>query len=288
MNELQRLRIGHYCSNEGKLDFGILKKDFSQDCYNELQGYSKVIFDLQPIAMLFEAVQINFNELNVEITKGISITKITNPGKGMVFEYLTLMSKLSVKITNFITSANSFLSNSETLLKKTSEHVKWNEYRNNLHKNSFSYRFVYELRNYSQHYSLPISSLNVSVDKTIDQTTLLVNMKRDELLSCGYKWGKHKKDIEGCDAVFDLYPHLNEYMKIIEKLFSKYIEVRNIQLRECIAYFEKLNIVFQFPEHTVPVIFVGETEHNKPVPEQHETIPFENLNWLLSICKKAL
>lgn len=290
MNNEQRLRIGYYRSsdlNDGKIDFGILNADFSLDSYRELYRNSKVILDLQPIAILFEAVQINFNELNSSFNIGINFTKNMKPGKGVVFQYLSLMSDLSVKITNFITSANTFLVNSECNLKKTSEHFEWNEYRNNLHKSSFSYRFTYELRNYSQHHSLPISSLNVNQDKTKDKITLLVNMKRDELLSCGYKWGKIKNDIQSCDEVFDLYPHLNKYMKIIEELFSKYIDVKSAKLQETIIYFAKLNSTFKFPEKSVPVVFVGEAENDKPVPKHHEMIPFENLDWLLSICNKV-
>lgn len=287
VNNLQRLRIGYSVFKEGgKCDFGILKNDFSRDSYNELQSYSKIIYDLQPIALLFDAVRINFNDLNADINKEITIINTVELGKEIVFKNLVLMSKLLVRITNFITSANSFLTHTELILKKISEDDGWNNFRNDLHKNSFSYRFVYELRNYSQHHSLPISSLNINVDIPTGNAKLIVKMKRDELLNSGYKWGKYKKDLESCNEEFDLYPHLVDYMKIIEKLLFKCTEVKKIQIQECVDYFNRLNSAFNFPSNSVPVVFIGESEGNNVVPANNQPIPFDNLDWLMSTLKK--
>ncbi|WP_163134222.1 hypothetical protein [Agarivorans sp. Alg241-V36] len=287
MEDTQRYRVGHYSKGyQGKVDVAIHQDDFPAACYEELQKETKVIFDLQPILMMYGAAKDNFEEFLGSIAECVSFWRDAMPQKGLAYNQLNHLVLISQRINNFLSSASAFLTSAEIKLGKvfgvdSLEVNEWNRYRRNLHKNSFSYRFLYELRNYSQHNNLPISSLSVNAEKMSGDINLSVNVYRDEILDSGFKWKKLRPEIEQKNVSFDLFPFIKEYMLLIDELMDKYFEANSEVIDCCSLYLNILSQRFRFPKNAVPVIYKGDTPYGLPVPEDFEQIPIEQFTWIL-------
>ncbi len=291
MPSLIRKRIGYYKQQEaGTINTNILEKDFSEESYAEYKQYIKIVFELQPIIILHEATLRNYSELEASILN--SEQKLKDKVLKNGAEYLLVTEGVTIiqRVNNFLASASSFLSVSDVKLNKcygkgSNEEKTWNQYRKIIHKDSFAYQFIYELRNYAQHYELPISTLKVkgnnltTNDKDINTD---ISISRDALLTSGFGWKKLVKDeLLKQDESFNLSPLLKEYMTIIHRLLDKYLEVNKPRFKEGVDYVTTLRNVLQIPKGTTLVIFLGDTETDKPVPENLELIPIELLHWIL-------
>lgn len=138
-------------------------------------------------------------------------------------------------ILNFLSSVRTFLDHSETNFKKrygieSTKYKKFKDACSDVYDNSFSYRFLYKLRNYAQHCGMPVGSLNLN-SKVINQKTsetsesieLLFN--RDDLLQNYDSWGaKLSEELRQLPQKFVINPHMNEVMKSIEHINILLIE----------------------------------------------------------------
>jgi len=286
-----RKRIGYYKQQEaGAIDVNISEKDFSDESYVEYKQCIKIVFELQPIIMLHEATLRNYSELEASILSSEQKFKDKTLKNGSQYLLVTEGVTIIQRINNFLASASSFLSVSEVKLEKcygkgSNEEKTWNQFRNEMHKDSFAYQFIYDLRNFSQHYQLPISTLkikgsNLTTDDKDINTEIFIS--RDALLNSGFSWKKSVEDeLEKQDESFDLSPLLREYMTIIHRLLDKYLEVNKTRFKEGVEYVTTLRNTLKIPNDTTPVIFLGDTATDKPVPEHTEQIPVELLHWIL-------
>lgn len=286
----EKRRIGYFSKREnGTIDTAILNKDFNDEYCRELDQYTEVIFKLKSILLSYEAIELNYREISYlieEYDRHFSTVKVIDAIKDNFL--LDFFAKANQKITNLLSSATSFLSCSEVRLKEefneeSEEFHEWNKHRRDLHKQSFEYRFLYELRNYSQHYNLPVDSIEVKLNNitTGERSTLnLIAINRDILLSSGYNWKALKKDIERLDEKIDIMPVVDEYMSSLRKITYKYISIYRTDIQECHRYIAVLRRVFALPENSTPVIYIGETREGQPVPTLIEIIPTLQFDWI--------
>lgn len=89
---------------------------------------------------------------------------------------------------------------------------------------SFSYRFLYKLRNFVQHCGLPVGRMTIKARtpeegaQSISQS-LDIEFDRDLLLGTFDSWGgKVKADLKAMPVSFPIRPHIEEMMALIEKL----------------------------------------------------------------------
>ncbi len=78
-------------------------------------------------------------------------------------------------VDNYLSSYKGFLDRSEAYLKRNESEEMYTYFKSlirEVYDNNFEYRFIYNLRNYSQHVSNPISSITSSMDK---KRTILIN-----------------------------------------------------------------------------------------------------------------
>jgi hypothetical protein len=290
MSKIRR-RIGHFVEGEnGTFDFVIARKDFNEDCYAELNKYIAFIFKLQPILISYEAIEVSYNEHSELIKKyNDHFLNAKAPDTAQINIFLSYLVESTQKTTNFLSSVTSFFSCAEVRLKKefgksSTKFNEWNEYRKTLYSQSFPYRFLYELRNYSQHHYLPVSNIDIKLDNIVIGERSLSNtisIDRDELLSSGYKWSQLlKSDINKLDKKIHLSPIIDEYVSSIRQIAYRYIAVYREEIEDCLSYMDSLNRVFAFPTNSTPVIFIGETLKGKPVPNQVEYIPFAQFTWI--------
>lgn len=129
-------------------------------------------------------------------------------------------------VLNLLSSLKVFLEFSETYLKRkyggnSTEFKAFKDSQARRFDESFSYRFCYKLRNYTQHCGLPVGELATSTAhrSSTDRTTVLsLVLVRKELLET-FDWGKHVvSHLEKLPEKIDLLPHLMEFSKHVNEL----------------------------------------------------------------------
>lgn len=290
MSKIRR-RIGHFIKNEnGNLDFSISKKDFNNEYYNELNSNLDIIFKVQPILISYESIELSYKELGEVISKYRRLLDESDPPDAKIAaNLLSYLVEATQKTTNFLSSATSFLCYASASIRRefgeTSDvFLEWDKYRKDLHSQNLSYRFLYEMRNYSQHSYLPINNIEIKIDNIVLGEKIVSNrleLNKEKLLDSGYKWSKSlSSDIRTLEEKIDIFPMITEYVDIIRKISFKYLDIYKLDLENCFSYMQSLGRAFQFPSNSAPVIYIGETPEDNPVPDNMEFIPYSQLIWV--------
>jgi hypothetical protein len=149
-------RFGYYIPQpDGTVDSVVCAEVAGADVLAELHEIVSVVFDLQPIIFAFNVIERNHREL-VDSIKDYR-SQLGHLAPSMLVPISTVMDGLisvSQKVNNFLSSASAFLAQTATELRRV--HGKdspalttWNKKLSNLHSTYFSYRFLYELRNFA-------------------------------------------------------------------------------------------------------------------------------------------
>lgn len=133
-------------------------------------------------------------------------------------------------LLNLLFSFRTFLDHTETNLKrrhgKDSAEVKlFKETCSKCYDENFSYRFIYRLRNFAQHCSLPIGGIEMKSSKPSpdaqESHTLEVYFLRNLLLQNFDEWGKQvKSELEAMSERFDINTHVNQMVECLDAINS--------------------------------------------------------------------
>ncbi|WP_110289884.1 hypothetical protein [Paenibacillus taichungensis] len=139
----------------------------------------------------------------------------------------SFLSELPSLLLKYLASFKSFLDHWETHLKRLygndSKQVKEFKESTAVEFDSyFSYRFVYELRNFTLHCKFPISKVQTKLDEN-ENKLLSVVVDRDRLIS-DYKWPKKVK-LDEMELEFDLLPHIEEAFKCLLRIHQTAINL---------------------------------------------------------------
>lgn len=285
--------FGYYIpKSDGTYDFFVHKQLISPDVLTEFHNICSVVFDLQPIIFAFDVVERNYQELisstndhrmqlNNSATVNIRLNLVAIDGFILTAQ----------KITNFLSSASAFLTQTEIQLKKvhgkdSHEFGLWDTRRKELHAGNFSYRFLYELRNFSQHRNLPLSSFNLAGERSSEDAPMLFKTNgrifRDGLFESGHDWKKSLVDeLRKQPPEFELLPFIDEYLSILREICLEAVTLQSSRLAECARYFDVVQKKLQTPIGAVPVIFVGESSSEQTPPSRIEIIPVGQLEFAL-------
>lgn len=162
-------RFGYYIPQQnGTVDISVGVNVAGADVLAELHKTVGVIFKLQPIIFALDMVERNYQEFLDSIENYRSRLEDVKPGLPVgISTAMDGFLSASQKVTNFLSSTSAFLAQTEMQLRRihgkdSPEFNSWDEKRKNLHAQSFSYRFLYELRNFAQHRNIPFSNLNIA------------------------------------------------------------------------------------------------------------------------------
>ena len=285
-------RLGYYIpQRDGTVDFAVHGKVASADVLAELHEIISVVFNLQPVIFAFDVVEKNYQELSTSLEahllqfNNLATQNVVPISIGM--DGLVLVAQ---KVSNFLSSASAFLAQTERQLRcvhgdDSPELNMWNERRKNLHANSFSYRFLYELRNFAQHRSLPLSNFNISGERSSKDAPMVFKtgalILRDGLLEDGYDWKKLQVEIQKQPSEFKLLPLTTEYLHCLRQLCLEAVKFQDARLVECARYFGAVRRTLKIPVGAVPVIFVGESTSKEIPPSRFEVIPMDQFAYLL-------
>jgi hypothetical protein len=289
MNDTRPRRPGYYLMRpNGAIDAKVFKKAFSQENSAEFETFVKPIQNLQPVLRAFEITELSHRDVH-ERMKQISSQLLTIPtaplgGMPLVRDADVRMHQC---VMAFLSSVRSFLDHSGTVLIRldragSQEFKPFKAHQERLYDEHFSYRFLYKLRNMSQHVTLPISTVTLSA-KHLGPTDGLqwnvsLTLDRDELLARWPEWGTTvKRDLEGQSPRFELLPLLDEEIGWMNELFRGVIERKSNELRSSSEYLLALLRLIRAPLGAVPVLWVGDSTAPNTPPPGMEVPPFEDV-----------
>jgi len=292
-------RFGYYMPKlGGSVDF-VVHQAASADVLTEFHEICSVISNLQPIIFAFDIVERNFREVVDSIEDHRSqLNNLVTAHTGLISVDMSGFVLVAQRVSNFLSSAGAFLTQTEIQLesvhgKKSPELGMWNTKRNDMHAACFSYRFLYELRNFSQHRSLPLSSLNIAGERASENAPMLFKTRalilRDGLFGVGYDWNRSvEAEVRKQSPEFELQPLIAEYLHILRQLCLEAVQFQSARLVTCARYFDAVRRTLNIPMGAVPVIFIGKSSSKKIPPSRFEIIPIEQFKYLLREYDKLL
>jgi len=188
---------------------------------------------------------------------------------------------------------NAYLAAASSLIGQATKHVSehfdsdfvvaWNTLRQDLHSSSLGYRILYELRNYAQHFALPLSGVRVTGQTGAGGEMLFecgARMNRDALLTSGYEWRKRVQDLQVQEAEFDLLPLAEDYQRCLRTLILEIARSGAADLQVCAEYFTTVRRVLQAPQGARLWLFNDRGKDGAP-PTAGVVVPEEQLRWLM-------
>lgn len=182
-------------------------RDLSQLEFEKYSEHIVKLILLRNDENLFKIVELNYTDF---ISK---IENITSQVAGGIIDnseqqYLHL--ELNRLILNLLSSIRTYLDHTETRLKreygKDSEELKiFKAETSKAYDDNFAYRFLYKLRNYSQHCGLPAGSLRTTSSENEKPNHFLkLSLLRDNLLQ-NYEWGNPvTEELRNQEELFDI------------------------------------------------------------------------------------
>ncbi|MDF2083773.1 hypothetical protein [Bacillus pseudomycoides] len=169
--------------------------EMSNDVYSEYVLHLAKINRFENDFSLYMTVELNYQEIHSTIQKYSEQYKKNSQMSWILIRRIML--DISRRVLNYLSTFRTYLDHAEYLLKKeygkNSEQVKkFKEVCSKEYDNYFAYRFLYRLRNYSQHCGMPVGNVSLGQrandDNGIDYS-LIVTFDRDELLRSYDSWG---------------------------------------------------------------------------------------------------
>jgi hypothetical protein len=174
---------------------------------------------------------------------------------------LTLPSlEINQRILNILTSMQSYEDHiahkvSQLWGRSSTQAKKYKEIDSGLYDNFFSYRFLKRLRNYAQHYDLPVKgisypAMSVGFEPTQMASTVSAVAHKKHLLEFD-GWRRVKKDIEEEDDKIDLNRIIEEAFRVFTSLHSQF---RNF-----------LSVTFKQADHTIAEVYESKEGRSEDV-----------------------
>jgi hypothetical protein len=265
-------------------------RKLSSDEFNRFEIYRKEIRDYVHMGELLSVALLNYNEFTESLksflgTAGQRTDIILKNRERIVFD-------LNRRILNYLSGVKTFLDHtakriSSTCGKDQLEH--FNEICSYQYDESFAYRFLYRLRNYTQHCGMPIGRL-ITESRSDQNEKISSNFTfafdRDSLLSEFDGWGASvKSELQKQEAYFDVPSLLDEFMYRIgivhiETMSSVYPDASDAA--NCVlSLYRELN-----DTDCLPVIFEANLENKANIKLKMIELPVHNAEWVLQDASK--
>ncbi|AOV08019.1 hypothetical protein [Sporosarcina ureilytica] len=168
---------------------------------------------------LFQMVTDNYLDLTQYLDKEEKQTKHNA-------ESIRRVGRTANRLTiNYLSSAKLFIELSEKNIKvacgeDSNEFKEWKTATKKEFTENFSYRFLYHLRNFTQHYGFPIGSISSSFTNE-NKKDITLYFVRDSLISNNYNWQKDvMKDLKQAPEKFPVFKVINDYNGCMARLYQ--------------------------------------------------------------------
>lgn len=229
----------------------------------EYQGFKTASTKLSEFTKkqeLFRLVDTNYREYKSVLSEYFKIHCEKSGIGGSYLEGMTF--NINRLVINFLSSIFPFLDYSRERLsnEKPEELENFDNLTHWYYDSCFSYRFLYKLRNYSQHVGMPIIGIG-TLSEMVNPNPLETNhglktitLKKDLLKF--KKWGTVKDEIPTLPEKIDIDPYIDEMMYCIKKInASLYGKEETIELLKHAAFLDNLVKETKSEEGT-PVIII--------------------------------
>ena len=257
----------------------------SQDWFMNMRNKTKVLWDIQSLDISWRASHENYDALNQYVNEHQKQLSLSTEIHLLSDDAQDATMRITQLVTNCVVSFTTFLTISEQYMERKFKGDKlsldkWNQERNNLHENSFEFRLGYDLRNYSQHYGIPVSEVVFIMDAvSIKRLEAYVEVK--QLLDGSFNWKQRKQELENIESEkIDIIKLLVGYLNCIDKVYLITLQAHLDLLEECEHFLNDLLVKFSIDEGAHPVVFKGAIPAGKQVPIEKEFIPVYLLNKL--------
>jgi hypothetical protein len=196
----------------------------------------------------FRLVDANYMEYKTVLNEYLKIHCVNSNIAGTYLEGMIF--NINRLVLNFLSAFYILVAHHETYLKKTfgkdSDRFKcFERITNSCFDTYFSYRFLYKLRNYSQHMDMPITGFETS-SEIMNLNPLEVNhmlraiIHKDDLLKYD-KWSKVEDEITRLPDTIDINPYIDELMSCSRRINAAFYEKEEfIELLQHTAFLDML------------------------------------------------
>jgi hypothetical protein len=250
----------------GKAGINLLT-NLSLEEYEVYEDSTKELFELRSESDLFTIIEWNFREYASIIDMYV---KAKAAGADEVFAERPQYLEINRQVQNFLASFRTYLDHHETRIKRrygeeSQQTRNWKSYCSDAYDGSFAYRFLYALRNYSQHCGLPISSIQMTdqlspKDPTRRIVTLMVGVDRDHILQ-DFDWKRLRSEVESQPRIIDIHPLMEQLFEDLILIENKYLssEIPTlkphaqglIDLADRVSKYRGRPAVFTFPKKII-------------------------------------
>lgn len=290
-----KYRIGSLSSSEPrKTNYMIERKLLSDSWYKEMRDKTNVLWRLQGLDLAWRCCHENFQSLREYVEshkKDLSVSSELHLLSNDVQDSFVRLSQL---ITNCVVSYTACVNMCEQHMKRV--HLKssnsfqsWNKSRQQLHENTFEYRFGYDLRNYTQHYGLPVSEVVFSMNSD-SLKGLEVFVNKTDLLSGSFEWRREMKaelKTLASDNI-DVISVSVKYLNCVDEVYAGVLRSHLEELSNCNLYLSNLCDRYDIKPSENPVVFKGDILNGEKVPREKEFIPVYLLNRMKIVWEEKL
>jgi len=258
-------------------------RDLSVEEHDELKKASSRLMqhfnDQHPLAI----VALNYEDLQNQLQR---LAREYEADPSMSWIRMEMMGlTINRHILNFLSAARMFLDHSEYNLKRRHGQAsnRLERFKNacsSAYDTQFSYRFMYELRNYSQHCDMPLGNLQLQSQKREEDSqtvehSLRISFDRDKLLQ-EYDWkAELRAEIQNLPKEFEINSHIHQMMNCLVKINLTLLEDDLKELDESVEVIDNLTKSIKGIGGRPFVAEGAPTEGDKKMKMSLEWIPLE-------------
>ncbi len=151
-------------------------------------------------------------------------------------------------LVNYLSSTKMFLEHTEAKVKSTfgkesKEFISWKTTTAQEYDTYFAYRFLYQLRNFTQHIGLAIATLNLSAssDSLGKKQKLELFFSKNQLLDNSFDWKKIYDDLVSQPEKFSVLEILLQYNQCMDRVYNHALELLIVpEIENLITYLDFL------------------------------------------------
>jgi len=207
-----------------------LMLDLTESEYSSYVASTKSLFSVRSDAHLFTIVRWNhqayFSTLDRYLEAHMS-------GNTEFLNQRPVYLEINRQALNFLSSVRTYIDHHGTSISRrhgtASQNLKrYEQYCSDAYDSSFAYRFLYKLRDYSQHCGLPINSIHLSDSLSPGNIaervhSLEVGIHRDRILQ-DFNWKALKAEVAAQPPTIDVNSHISRLMSDLDGINQSVIQ----------------------------------------------------------------
>jgi len=270
-----------------------LKREFSEVEYQEYREACKALARVKNFSFHLLVVWGNYQHYHTLLSEAIEART-----KDDHFNVSLWDLNINRAFLNFLSSVTMYLNATHVSLKRyygeSSEAVtKFEQIRQQCYSTHFAYRFLYQLRNYAQHYGLPLDNITWDAKRKPIRTepwhyTLLVGINRDALLATGFNWKKLAKEIAAQPPIIEINQQIVVLIHCLEQINQFVTREAFSHLNDSAILVDRLlKVIDYIPGRTggFPITLelqIIDEDSNKIVFDNLQNVPVEIVNAVLA------